>query len=398
MGSPSGALGGPERLQTVVVEPVRQGSAEPAREYVGHVEPIQSVDVCAQVAGYVKATHFAEGSLVQEGDLLITIQQAQYKAEVAICEAQLAQAGADLAGARADLAASRANLDANVANEKRAEKYLARLRNADEQSIVQANLDAAESDHLQAAAAVKTSRAQIELKQARIAQIEALIQAAEAQLELARINLGFTEIRSPIAGRIGKALVTKGNYVSPTTGCLARVVQFDPIRVQFSMSDREYLATFNSHSTSNRSQWSVQVRLPNSVLYPKAGRWDYEDNEMNPSTGTISVWAEFANPDGILVPKSYATVLLDQARGPVAAIVPQEAVMNDQFGPYVFVVNDDQTVEKRRVSLGMTADGEQRVQSGLSIGDDVVTIGMQKVRQGQKVNAQESDTAPGEAR
>ncbi len=395
-GPPPGGPSGLRKPPGVVVETVREASAQPPREYIGHVEAIQSVDVRAQVCGYLDTVHFKEGSLVSEGDLLFTIQQDQYKAHVALSEAALAQAKADLEGAKADLDATRATLDSSKANLARAEKYLTRLKNADGRSIVQADLDTAQSDYLQATAQVKSCRAQIELKKTRIVQIEAAIQEAKANLDLARINLGYTEIRSPITGQIGKAVVTKGNYVAPGTGPLTRIVQLDPIRVHFSMSDREYLNTIEGQAESKQSSFKMQVCLPNGNTYKEMGKWDYKDNEMDPATGTIAIWAVFDNPDGLLMPKTYTTVMMETDHGPTVPVVPQEAIMIDDQGSYVYVVNGDETVEARRVELGLTAHGEQRVHSGISAGEKVVTIGIQKVRPGQKVNVRLLEGKAGE--
>jgi len=384
-GPPSGPPGGPGGPPMVVVETVRQEPVESASEYVGHVESIQAVDVCAQVAGYLDRVHFVEGSLVQEGDLLFTIQQAPYEARVALSEAAFAQSRANLEGARADLDATKANLDASRANLDRAEKYLRRLKNADERSIVQADLDAAESEVLQGRAQVKQCQAQIELKKTRIVQIEAAIQEAKANLDLARINLGYTEIQSPITGRIGKALVTKGNYVAPSTGRLARLVQVDPIRVLFSMSDREYLATTEQRVDSKNPPFKIQLRLPNETIYPAVGRWGYEDNEMDPATGTIAVRAVFDNPDGLLLSGQYVTVLIDESAPKVMPLTPQSAVLVNQQGHYVLVVDSENRAVARPITLGPAVGVKWGVESGLEAGETIIVQGIQKVRPGQAV-------------
>ena len=325
VGRAGGAPPGDAKPPTVIVEAVEEGLASAPQEFIGHVEAIQTVDLHAQVAGYIEAVHFEEGSLVAEGDLLVSIEQDQYEAQVALSGATLVQAQANLEGAKADLDATRASLEASRASLERAQKYFDRLKKADARSIVQADLDDAESQLLQARAQVKQCGAQVELKKTRISQFEAAIHQAKANLELSRINLGYTEIRSPINGRIGKALITKGNYVGPNTGTLARVVQTDPIRVVFSMSDRGFLKALQKESGRSGFDYRARLRLPNDSFYPAFGRWDYEDNEMDPATGTIAIRASFENPKGILVPQTYVRVVLTDNNSEMVPTAPQEA-------------------------------------------------------------------------
>jgi RND family efflux transporter MFP subunit len=337
---------GMNQVPDVIVARVETGVATPPREYVGHVEPMQLVAVQAQIDGYIETVHFEEGSLVKEGDLLFTIQQDRYKAQVALNEAALAQAKANLA---------------------RAEKYYKRLQNADERSVVQATLDTAESDLLQC---------------------KAQVQQAKANLDLSKINLGYTEIHSPITGRIGKAVVTKGNFVSPATGPLAHIVQVDPIRVIFSMTDREYFKVTAQHQEDMQSAFNARLRLPDGQIYTAAGKWDFEDNQMNPQTGTIAIRSKFDNAKGILVPQTYVTVILQANENRQASIVPMQAVMNDAQGSYVYVVGKENIAERRSITLGAQTKAQQIVESGLSAGETIIVTGMEKVRAGQKVNVQ----------
>lgn len=370
-GPPGGSMGGAGGPPTVVVASVRQGTAEEPQEFVGHVEAIQAVDLVPQVAGYLDAVHFEEGSPVEEGDLLFTIEQEPFRARLALSEAALQQAESSLPAAKADLNAAKANFD-------RADKYLKRLQSADERSVVQANLDAASADFLQA-------QARVEQAQAAVQQAEAAVQQAKANLQLARIDLAYTEIRAPIAGRIGEALVTKGNYVNPASGPLARIVQMDPIRVVFSVPDREHLALLRKTAKEGEAAVETRLLLPDGAVFPDQGRRDFDDNEMDPQTGTIAVRARFDNAAGLLIPKTYVTVLLTRKAATTVLLVPAESVMTDQQGGFVYVVDGENAVEQRRVVLGAEIEGNRVVERGLSADEQVIVRGIQKVRPGQTV-------------
>ncbi|MBT4814230.1 MAG: efflux RND transporter periplasmic adaptor subunit, partial [Lentisphaerae bacterium] len=390
-----------------------------------------------------------EGSYVERDTLLYTICQDRYKARVALAEAGGAQARAgleaaeaartvaeaDLVAAQADLDGARANLTAAVAgveaanarqgsadaNVDRARKFLKRLQDADERSISQADLDAAVNDSLQGQAGVARSKAQAAQATARVVQLQAVIRQVEgrlaqsrarliqaktgidqaqatirqatADLQLAQIDLAYTEIRSPIAGRVGKALVTEGNLVGPVTGPLARVVQTDPVRVTFAMTDRAYLDMLQTPGNDRRPQ--ITLRLPNGTHYSEGGVWDHANNEMDPRTANLAIRLRFDNPDGLLVPHSYVTVILGKKDCPRAPQIPVEAVVADECGHFVFVVDASDTVSQRRITLGGLLGNRQCVRGGLEIGERVVVGGLQKVSPGQKVTVAEQMTDGG---
>jgi membrane fusion protein (multidrug efflux system) len=257
-----------------------------------------------------------------------------------------------------------ANLDKAKANLAEAEKYLKRLRNADDRSIAQSDIDTAQRNMLSAKASVKQ---------------------AESELELAKINLGYTQIRAPITGKIGKALFTEGNYISPSSGTLAKVVRLDPIRVVFSMTDRQYIKFAKENLNTENSVFQTELRLPDGSIYSDFGEWDFVDNEIDPETATIAVRKLFENKNRQLLPGGYVTVLMTRKDTEQVPMVPQEAVLTDQEGRYVFVVDDEQVVTQRRVKLGAQSGGYNVVEFGLSAGDTVVTGGVQKVTPGEKV-------------
>jgi membrane fusion protein (multidrug efflux system) len=224
-----------------------------------------------------------------------------------------------------------------------------------------------------------------------VAQREALVKQAAASLDLARIDLGYTEITAPISGRIGLIEVTKGNYVSPSTPRLARIVQEDPIRVVFSMSDREHIDSLQQ----GEQAYSVRLRLPNGADYPGVGRIDFADNEMSTETGAIANYGRFDNPNGLLIPGSYVTVGLENTAAPRMPVIPQEAVMLDAEGSFVFVVDAEGKAERRPIEAGPTAEGLQYVVSGLTAGEQVVVQGVQKVQPGQAVTVNTSANPAG---
>jgi len=341
MAAMMGGAGGPP---AVVVETVAEEAINPPRSFVGHVEPLQEVELLARVNGYVREIHFQEGARVNAGDLLFTIDDEEYAAR--------------LEQRRAELVRAEAELD-------QADRYLKRLVSSDVRGVSQAELDKARSDEAQA---------------------KAMILQAKANMSLAEIDLKHTKLLAPIAGKIGKVLAHTGDYVSPSAGALAKIVQVDPIRVVFSVADRDFL-TFKQHVAATGSEQSVRTRLtlPGGTEYGATGAWDFVDNTMSAATATLPVRVRFANPDGLLVPNGYVTVLVDQADAPRRPVVDQRAVVRDLQGTFVFVVGANELVEQRRVKLGDSADGRVAVADGLAAGERVVVEGVQKVMPGKPV-------------
>ena len=372
-GGPPGAMGGPQVPPAIVAAVITEGPAEAPEEFIGHVESVESVNVTPQVAGYLQTVHFEEGSVVAAGDLLFTIEKAPFEARVALAEAAVQQAEANVPAAQADLEAARANL-------VRAEKYFERLKNADERSVVQADMDKATADFEQSQARVKQAAAAVQ-------QAQAALEQAKANLSLARIDLGYTEIRAPISGPIGKALVTEGNYVTPASGPLARIVQVDPARVVYSVPDRKYVTLLKIMNERGASALDLRLRLPDGTLYEGQGQWSFTDNEMDQATGSIALRARFDNPKRLLVPKTNVTVLAQSAETRTAPKVPSQAVMADSRGEFVYVVNAESIAEERRVVLGAEVDGYRIVDEGLVPGEQVVVQGLQKTQPGQPVQA-----------
>lgn len=327
----------------VVVQLLEQADLAIAREYIGRIEPIQTVSIRPQVAGEIAQVHFTEGSMVKEGDLLFTLDSKQYQATVDLRKADQTKAEANL---------------------QHATKYYNRLKASDKRSVSASDLESAENDVNQSRAAVAQ---------------------AKASLRLAQIDLGYTKITAPITGRIGRAEYTKGNYVTPSVGQLASIVQVDPIRVSFSMPDRDYLEQIEAFKGSDKPVYNATITLPDGEVYAYAGERDYEDNVMNNRTGTITVTMRYKNDKGVLVPGTMVRVMTKPVETRVATVVPMEAVMADSEGDYVYLVDESNTVQQRRIKTGAEVGYMNEVLSGVEPGEKVIIRGLQSVRPNMKV-------------
>jgi membrane fusion protein (multidrug efflux system) len=336
-----GAAGGPPPVE---VQTVEEAEMNPPNAYIGRVEPIQDVELRAQIGGYVEQVHFKEGARVKAGDLLFTIDSEQYEARVAVRKAEIGQAEAAL---------------------DRAERYLQRLERSDARAITQADLDTARSDVAQGRAAVKQ---------------------AVANLALAEIDLKHTRIIAPIDGRVGRTVANVGDYVSPSLGALVRIVQVDPIRIAFSVTDKDYLKAIEKFGTERvQDALRIRYRLPTGTVSDGVGTRDFEDNTMSADTATLSVRARFSNAHGLLVPDGYVTVLVDLATTPKSPVIPQEALQTDREGHFVYVVDEAGIAQRRAVTTGAIVEGRVAVTAGLKTGERVVVQGVQKVMPGQPV-------------
>ncbi len=339
----------------VVVIQVKEVAVNPPVEYAGRVEAVQAVDLRARVEGFLEKVAFQEGSVVKAGDLLYIIEQAPY-------QAAYDQALAVVAEARALT--------------KRTKQYLQRLQSVKTGGISASDLEAANSANQQA---------------------EARLEEANASLVKARLNLGYSTIHAPISGRIGPTAYTKGNLVGPGSGRLARIVQMDPVRVVYAMSETDLAEVRmaekgSSTQTYLRERFIPRLRLPNGQMYSRDGRIAFIDNQMDPGTGTIAVRAVFDNPEEMLLPGQYVTVLVSLKEAKRRPLVPQSAVMEDRDGRYVFVVDSSNTVQVRRIKTGAAVQDRWVVESGLSDGETVVVQGVQKAVPGQKVNPMSDQT------
>jgi len=332
----------------VRVQKVVQKEITETREYVGRVEAIDSVDLVARVSGYLESIDFEEGHFVKAGDLMFTIEKARFLAEIEARKGTVAQ------------------IEANVTE---AEKYLRRVQSAKGGSVPEKDIESAQRD-------VDYNKAQLV--------------SAKANLKLADIDLEYTTVRAPISGRVTKKLYSIGDYVGPSSGTIATIVRFDPIRVVCSMSEVEYLDLMERSGSSPEKIFSPTLRLPNNSMYPFKGLWDFADTAIDPSTGTISLRSRYANPDGLLIPGGYVNVVLAQVKGELLPLVPQAAVSESREGSYVYVVGDNNVVKTRIIKKRSTIGTDWVVEEGIRVGETIVVEGIQKVRHGQTVRIENS--------
>lgn len=331
----------------VVTDKATIENVAPRKSYIGHVEAIKSVNLRPQITGYVEKVLFQEGSFVQEGDILFVIEQQRYMANLELSEAALAKAKANLLKVEKD--------------------YKRQVALNKQKFASEATLDSAKN----------------ELESARAA-----VQQAKANLDLAKIDVNYTTIKAPISGYIGKALVTEGNYVNSTLQTLAKIVQTNPIRVVYSVNDKDLVNVRQKLGYGNSTEITdTEIVLPNASKISVKPKYRFTDNEVNTETATIAVYDEFDNNEQLLVPGNYVQVLLSTTAPQDAVLVPQSAVAQDANGNYVVVVGDDSIAEQRRVVVGDVVDGKQIITDGLKAGENVVVQGLTKVTSGQKVKA-----------
>ena len=339
---------GAASLATVAVRAVEERQYNLPERFVAHAEAMQEVDLLPQVDGYVKEILFKEGDIVKAGDVLYVLDDERYQAVAN-------QRKADLAAAEAE--------------ERRASRYNERMQKADERGITQKERDDAEAGFERAKAAVLQ---------------------AKANLVVAEYDLKKAKVVAPISGQIGKTAAHVGDYVAPSKGALARIVQIDPIRVSFPLTDRAYIGWRTALKAGKAPEYRMRLVLPDGSEYGEEGSWDFDDNAMSKETATIIMRLSFPNPDRLLIPNSYVTLLTDRKAPPKMPSIPQQAVFDLVGGSQgVWVLKDDSTVEERVVDVRKMSEGWCPVVSGLKLGDKVVISGTGKLAPGMKVNVVE---------
>lgn len=332
-----------------IVLPVCEVVERPQKDvstYPGRVVPIAQVDVTPQVSGEILEVCFANGAEVKEGDVLYRLDRVRYEAAVKNAESKVAEC---------------------KAKASYAEHSYSRYRNLSSSRGVS-------QDEIDNSLALRDSS-------------RAALAAAEAELVAARDDLKHCTVSAPISGRIGSTAKTKGNYVRAGGDALVSIIQLSPIRVRFSVSNREVLDVFGGDVAARRDAAEMSVALANGSALGEKGVIEYAENAADSFTDTLTLYSLFDNAARSLVPGGTVAVTLSSKDGVMRPAVPATAVLQDTQGPYVWVVGADSKAERRSIARGDLDDGFVFVEKGLEKGERVVADGAHKVRRGMKVEA-----------
>ncbi len=337
----------------VTVAPAIEREVTEWDDFTGQLEAVDMVEIRPRVSGQIQRVAFREGSEVRAGDVLFEIDPRPYATE--------------LARATAERERSRTRLALAVSELERAEKL----------ATVQA-----------------ISREELDAKKSAVAETRAAVDVAESAVADARLDLEWTRVRSPIAGRVGRAAVTEGNLVqvgAPGLPPLTTVVSTDQMRVSFETDEGTFLRYAELMRAGSRASARgfapVRMGLANEPGYPHQGRLDFVDNHVDPATGTIRVRAVFSNAERQFTPGLFARVRLEGGAPRRATLVPDRAIGTDQDRKFVLVLKPDSTVDYRAVELGQLVDGLRVIEDGLEPGEKIVVSGTQRARPGTKVTA-----------
>src|SRR3954470_7745942 len=322
----------------------------PWDEFSGRLEAVERVEIRSRVAGAIQEIHFSEGALVKQGALLILIDPSLYAADVARAEGQVAAANARLILTKSDF--------------ERGQQL------TDSRTISQRDFDGRVNAYREA---------------------EANQKAAEATLQTAKLNLGYTEVRAPVSGRVGKLEITVGNLIAagPGTPVLTTLVSVNPIYASFNADEQvvtRALRTLADESTpSEIGRIPVQMGTGTTDGTPYKGKMQLIDNQVDARSGTVRVRAVFDNADGRLMPGQFARLLMGQPKAEPVLLISERDVGTDQNKKFVMVVDKDSKAEYREVALGANVDNLRVVTSGLKPGERIVVNGLQRIRPGALV-------------
>jgi membrane fusion protein (multidrug efflux system) len=341
----------------VGVTQVEKQAITETSEFVGRIQAIERVSLTARVTAFLDQRLFTEGTEVQQGELLYRLERPPYEAAVAQQEASVADASARLANANIQLSRAQSLLNTPAGQRSTVDDSLANQRSQ-----------------------------------------AAQLMSSQAQLRIAQINLAYTEIHAPIAGKISRTAITVGNVVSPSSGPLATIVSQDPMYVLFPVAKRAYDDLEKRYADrGGLNAVVVKIRLSDGSLYNQEGKIDYVDPTVAASTDTILLRARIANPprrppvagqevDRPLTDGAFVSVLVEGIEPITALGVPRRAVLSDLQGDYVYVVGADNKIEQRRIHLGQSTPSVAVIDNGLTEGEMVVVDGIQRVRPGVQVS------------
>jgi len=336
----------------VSVAKVEQRDAMIWNEFSGRLEAIERVEIRSRVAGAVQAVHFREGSLVKAGDLLITIDPAPYAAEVERLKAQVVAAEARVALTKSDLDRARQLANSPALSQRDLDQRLNASREA-----------------------------------------EANLGSARAALQSAQLNLDYTQVRAPVAGRVGRLEITVGNLIAAGPGApvLTSLVSVNPIYASFNADEpivTHALKALGRDAVAQMKVDSIPIRIETGADAELKGRLQLIDNQVDAASGTVRMRAVFDNEDGHLMPGQFVRLSMGEAKAKPALLISERAIGTDQSKKFVLVVDDGNKADYREVTLGAISDGMRVVTSGLNAGERIVVNGLQRVRPGAVVAPQ----------
>lgn len=345
-------------LPSVVVTKIVERDVVATERFIGRAEAVDTIDLRARIEGFLEKRFTVDGERVDAGETLFLIEPAPYQAALEQAHAAVAEAQAALQLAEVELA--------------RSSELLAREM-----------IPKAENDVALANRAAASAR----------------LDAAEGRRREAEIRLGYTELKAPFEGRIGRIHFSQGDVVGPASGTLANVTRVSPIFVKFGLSERDLVELIDWSGGTQRNVSSaetivVRVQLPTGRILEEEGRLVFVDNRIDPATGTIDLRAEFENASEVLVPGMFVNVEIGERVPEVRKTLPQAAVQQDQQGSYVLVVDGEGLVDQRYLELGVNVGTDVVVLSGAQTGESVIVEGLQRVRAGQPVEAISAASPP----
>lgn len=315
--------------------------------YTGQIIPISTVSIVSRISADLKEVGFKEGDFVKEGQLLYTFDDTRYAATLKSDQSKIAEYEAKLIYAKNDYERTNELFKKGVSTKDEMESALSQYKS-----------------------------------------YQASLLGAQAAVILAEDDFKHCKIYSPISGAIGLTNYTEGNYITPSSGVLATIVQLDPIRLKFSMSSRDFLKNFKDLK-GLKENCTVRIKLADGTFYEDEGEIEFVNNEAVRTTDTILVFARFKNPNTRLLPNNTVAVYLQNKNGKQKVSIPATALMHDDESSYVFVLDENDVPTRRNVVLGRTVGDVQFIDSGLEAGDRVVSDGPHKIIEKVKVNVVE---------
>lgn len=350
---------------------------------IGNVEAYSTISVKAEVGGELTKVSFQEGDFVNKGDVLFSIDPRSLQAQLDQAQAELGQAQANLVRDRAALGQAQANLSRDTANQKYARSEASRYGRLFQQGIVtHEQSDQTQANATASAQTILADQALVESARAQIAASKAAVESARAAADNAKITLGDTTIRSPIDGRTGNLAIKEGSIVTPNTMELVTIHQVHPIYVTFAVPE-DQLGSIKKYMA--QAKLPVMAQSQDNLQNTEAGTLTFIDNGVDPNTGTIKLKGTFANRDNKLWPGEFVRVTLQLTKEPNALVVPNQAVQTGQDGQFVYVVKQDRSVEMRPVVTGARVDQDLVIESGLALGETIVTEGQLRLAPGAHV-------------